>query len=182
MVAFDISAAQSKSYTTSFIRGLLQHFSLIYTKLSMVSFGNAVRLLISADAEVFQTDEALKNIKFGTEERRTDLLLEMAIGFFGEEYPGYRNALLIVSHGPTTQNMERMEEKVMRLKELGTDIFYMNVGPARARTEEAMLVSSSPKEIHVLSSGSDGELMKSSTFVANSICNNDDVETLSSVL
>jgi len=180
MVAFDTSPVQSKSYTTSFIRGLLQHFSSTYTKLSMVSFGDAVRLLISADTDPFQSDDALNNIKYGTKERRTDLLLEMAAGFFGEEYPGYRNVLLIVSHGATTKNMASMEEKVMRLKELGTDIFYMNVGPAKARTEEAMLVSSSPKEIHVFSSGSDGELMKSSTFVANSICNN--AETLSSVL
>ena len=180
MVAFDTSPVQSKSYTTSFIRGLLQHFSSTYTKLSMVSFGDAVRLLISADTDPFQSDDALNNIKYGTKERRTDLLLEMAAGFFGEEYPGYRNVLLIVSHGATTKNMASMEEKVMRLKELGTDIFYMNVGPAKARTEEAMLVSSSPNEIHVFSSGSDGELMKSSTFVANSICNN--AETLSSVL
>ena len=177
MVAVDNSVAQSKHRVTSFVRSLIRHFDTKYAKLSMASYGNAARLLISTETDSIGADDVVSNVKFGTDDRRTDLMLDMAIGFFEAEYPGFRNVLLIVAHGPTTHSTASMEEKVTRLKELGTEIFYMNAGPT-ATKKEAMTISSFPKESHVFTPADDEELAKSSTYTAYSICNSDETENL----
>ena len=173
MIAVDVSVARSKDRVRSFVNGLTRRFDSKYAKIRIASFGNAAQLLLSIDIGASEADSIIANVHFGTAERRTDLLLDMAIGLFETEHPGYRNALLIVTHGPTTHNKGSIEEKVTRLKDLGTEIFYMSTDPSATR-EEAMLTSSSPKESHRFTSQNDAELVKSSTYLAYSICDDGD--------
>lgn len=180
MVAVDTSFAQSKDRVTSFVGSLIRHFDTKYAKLSIASFDNAARLLISTELDAFGADGVISSVKFGTNDRRTDLMLDMAIGFFEAEDPGFRKVLFIVAHGSTTHNMASMEEKVKRLKELGAEVFYMNAGRAAAK-KEAMMISSFPKENHVFTPADDEELAKSSTYTAYSICNSDETENLSNL-
>ena len=175
MLAVDTSIGEGYNQVKPFLKNLMRHFDSKSAKITVASFGNAARLLLPWDVNTLTADDVITNIKLGSDERRTDLLLDLAIGLFETQYSGYRNVLFIIAQGPTTHDAAKMGEKVARLKDLGTEIFYINAG-SNALTKEAMLVSSSPTDNHVFAAANDEELLKSSTYIAYSLCNSDEID------
>ncbi|XP_065056056.1 uncharacterized protein LOC135684421 [Rhopilema esculentum] len=173
----EMPSKQSESYIKDFLKFLSSHFlhKNSRVKISLATFGASINLLASFDGYSTHSDvvAAASKVEFEGTQRRTDLMLDLAFGHFEEEVAedDYKRVLLVISRGAAQPYSARTEEQVEKLRSIGVELFYMTAEHLASK-EEAVKISSFPKHDHILSLAQFDEIVRSSTFVANSLCNN----------
>ena len=101
---------------------------------------------------------------------RTDLFLDLAASVFEEDVDGeqQRDVLIIATNGPITSR--KLQEKIDKLKDLGVEIFFSGIGKKFSQ-EDALVMSSSPKENHIFKMADFNELISASTSISHTVCN-----------
>ena len=180
MFAVDTSSNVGGNYIRemrSFLRSFIRSFDIKSggARFSFATFDDAPKLKILFDA--YETESDLIKIiskisTSGGKTRRIDLLLDLAASVFDEEDDdSARKVLIVATTNPDSSirlsDRITLQDKVNRVKENGAEIFYVGVGES---TDEARIVSSSPKEKHVINSLNSGTLRKSSTMAAQAVC------------
>ena len=162
----------------TFVKHLVGEFDVKpnAASISVATFDDVAKLKVVFDAydSVTGLQAAISKLRRAGTSRRTDLLLELAADVFNEDDgKNMRKVLIVIANGPvaSTGSLE-LEAKVKILKNAGVEIFYTGTGRSLS-SDEAIVISSSPKEDHVFKMADSLQLAKASTMIANSVCNSD---------
>ena len=177
MLAMDIShglGQENLLEMMKFAKHLIKHFATKdnSAQISITTFDNTARLktLFKGENTLRSLEQVIDRIGLSEASKRTDLFLDLAASLFEEDLNGeyQRNVLLITANGPIKSR--NLQEKVEKLKDIGVEVFFSGIGKKFSQND-ALVMSSSPKESHIFDMADFSELTSASTSIAYAVCN-----------